>query len=181
MLRIFGSISSRRCAVKRSWVPSSIDAHQARIAHHIGDEDRGETAGRGHGCRSPLASRAYRVPLYTCNRGRSDHARGRGHIRVQMGTLNWLQAVPDEARDWDIAPAPTLYRTPAGRAMVAATGKSGRVYGIDRASHSLVFDTPATTLYNDQLPSRSGHDLVPRVRPCGRPEDRLRPPACQTA
>jgi hypothetical protein len=30
-----------------------IGTHQARVAHHIGGEDRGETAGRGHGCGSP--------------------------------------------------------------------------------------------------------------------------------
>jgi hypothetical protein len=41
---IFGSISCRRCALRRSSVPP----HQARISPHIGGEDRGETAGRGH-------------------------------------------------------------------------------------------------------------------------------------
>ena len=30
-----------------------IHTHQARITRHIGGEDRGETAGRGHGCGSP--------------------------------------------------------------------------------------------------------------------------------
>jgi hypothetical protein len=30
-----------------------VHPHQARIAHHIGGEDRGETAGRGHGSGSP--------------------------------------------------------------------------------------------------------------------------------
>src|SRR5262249_39430167 len=30
-----------------------VPAHQTRIARHIGGEDRGETAGRGHGCGSP--------------------------------------------------------------------------------------------------------------------------------
>jgi prevent-host-death family protein len=30
-----------------------IGPHQARVARHIGGEDRGETAGRGHGCSSP--------------------------------------------------------------------------------------------------------------------------------
>jgi hypothetical protein len=30
-----------------------VGSHQARIARHIGGEDRGKTAGRGHGCGSP--------------------------------------------------------------------------------------------------------------------------------
>ena len=30
--------------------------HQARVARHIGGQDRGETAGRGHGCGSPPCS-----------------------------------------------------------------------------------------------------------------------------
>ena len=34
-----------------------IGTHQARIAHHIGGEDRGETAGRGHGCGIPPQAR----------------------------------------------------------------------------------------------------------------------------
>ncbi len=34
-----------------------IRPHQARIARHIGGEDRGKTAGRGHGCGSSLCSR----------------------------------------------------------------------------------------------------------------------------
>ena len=33
-----------------------VRAHQARIARHIGGEDRGETAGRGHGSGSPPCS-----------------------------------------------------------------------------------------------------------------------------
>jgi hypothetical protein len=33
-----------------------IGTHQARVAHHIGGEDRGETAGRGNGCGSPPCS-----------------------------------------------------------------------------------------------------------------------------
>ena len=36
--------------------------------------------------------------------------------------------------------------------MVALAGKSGRVYTIDRATQLLAFNTPATTLDNDQVP-----------------------------
>jgi hypothetical protein len=34
-----------------------VDAHQTQIARHIGGEDRGETAGRDHGCGSTPFSR----------------------------------------------------------------------------------------------------------------------------
>ena len=37
--------------------------------------------------------------------------------------------------------------------MLAATGKNGRVYGIDRASHYEMFNTLATTMMNDQAPT----------------------------
>jgi hypothetical protein len=47
--RIFGSMSSTRCVLTRSCVPSSPAPNQARIAQHIGGEDRGETAGVGRG------------------------------------------------------------------------------------------------------------------------------------
>jgi mono/diheme cytochrome c family protein len=36
--------------------------------------------------------------------------------------------------------------------MLAVAGKSGRVYGVDRATQTLAFDTPTTTLENDQEP-----------------------------
>src|SRR5215467_8406806 len=34
-----------------------VGAHQARVARYIGGEDRGKTAGRGHGCGSPPCNR----------------------------------------------------------------------------------------------------------------------------
>jgi alcohol dehydrogenase (cytochrome c) len=74
-------------------------------------------------------------------------------VDAARGRLNWsYQAVPRDEHDWDLGTAPTLYRTPTGRAMVAVTGKSGRVYGIDRTTRMPVFNTPATTLENDQKP-----------------------------
>jgi alcohol dehydrogenase (cytochrome c) len=73
--------------------------------------------------------------------------------------LNWrYQAVPHDEHDWDLAVAPTLYHTSkggTGRDMLAITGKSGRVYGIDRSTHLPTFDTPATTVENDEVPVNS--------------------------
>jgi len=79
-------------------------------------------------------------------------------ISVDAGTgeLKWSrQIVPRDDHDFDLSAAPTLYRTSndaAGRNMVAVAGKSGRVYGIDRATQLVVFNTPATTLENDLEP-----------------------------
>jgi hypothetical protein len=41
-----------------------VRAHQTRIPRHIGGEDRGETAGRGHGSSSPPCSRLSLSALY---------------------------------------------------------------------------------------------------------------------
>ena len=78
-----------------------------------------------------------------------------------QAVLNWFyQAVPHDDHDWDLAAAPTLYRTPAGKDMLAITGKSGRVYGIDRATHTLAFNTPATTMFHDDEPLNKTWKLV---------------------
>ena len=41
-----------------------VPPHQARIAGHIGGEDRGKSAGRGHRSGSPLSREGPVVPLY---------------------------------------------------------------------------------------------------------------------
>jgi alcohol dehydrogenase (cytochrome c) len=77
-------------------------------------------------------------------------------VDAATGKLNWwYQVVPLDEHDWDLSPAPTLYRTSKGkhgRDMIALAGKSGRVYGIDRATQLLAFNTPATTVENDDAP-----------------------------
>jgi alcohol dehydrogenase (cytochrome c) len=74
-------------------------------------------------------------------------------VNAATGQLNWhYQAVPRDEHDWDLATAPTLYRTPAGTDMLAIAGKSGRVYGIDRTTRAPVFETPGTRLENDTTP-----------------------------
>jgi alcohol dehydrogenase (cytochrome c) len=77
-------------------------------------------------------------------------------VDAATGRLNWhYQAVPHDEHDWDRAAAPMLYRTTKdgdGKSMVAITDKSGRVYSIDRSSMIPVFNTPGTTLLNDDIP-----------------------------
>lgn len=75
-------------------------------------------------------------------------------VNAATGLLDWhVQLVPRDDHDWDLAVPPTLYDAAGGKAMVAVSGKSGRVYGIDRSTHRVVFDTPATTMWNDQVPT----------------------------
>jgi alcohol dehydrogenase (cytochrome c) len=69
------------------------------------------------------------------------------------GRLNWhFQAVPRDEHDWDLATAPTLYRSSGGRDMLAIAGKDGRVHGIDRTTRTPIFNTPGTTTENDDVP-----------------------------
>ena len=74
-------------------------------------------------------------------------------MNAATGTLDWnIQLVPEDDHDWDVAVPPTLYDSASGTKMFAVTGKGGRVYGVDRTSHLKMFDTPATTMLNDQAP-----------------------------
>ena len=80
-------------------------------------------------------------------------------VDTSSGKLNWYyQVVPLDDHDYDLSTAPTLYRTSkgqGGRNMIALVGKFGRVFGLDRDTQLLAFDTPATTLENDQEPLTS--------------------------
>jgi alcohol dehydrogenase (cytochrome c) len=71
-------------------------------------------------------------------------------LDAATGKLNWhYQVTPRDDHDWDNGTAPTLYRTRAGKDMVAAVGKNGYVVGLDRATRAVVFNTPATTISNN--------------------------------
>ena len=80
-------------------------------------------------------------------------------VDARTGRLNWYrQVVPLDDHDYDLSTAPTLYRTSrgqGGRDMMAIVGKFGRVFGLERDTQLLAFDTPATTLENDQEPLTS--------------------------
>ena len=77
-------------------------------------------------------------------------------VDAASGRLNWhYQAVPHDEHDWDLAAPPTLYHISKGtrrKDMLAIAGKGGIVYGIDRSTRIPVFDTPATTLKNNDIP-----------------------------
>ncbi len=71
-------------------------------------------------------------------------------LNVSDGRMDWYyQAVPNDQHDWDLGTTPALYTASNGSRMLAIAGKDGLVYGIDRATHDLIFATPGTTRQND--------------------------------
>jgi PQQ-dependent dehydrogenase (methanol/ethanol family) len=54
--------------------------------------------------------------------------------------------------DWDVASAPALIRTRAGRTLLSAAPKDGRLYGIDLAEGALLYRTPVTRIENAEAP-----------------------------
>ncbi len=82
-----------------------------------------------------------------------------------QASLNWsYQATPYDQHDWDLAAAPTLYRTRSGKDMVAAPGKSGLIYGVDRSTHQLAFSTPGTTVVPNPVLDNSWQYVCPGLQ-----------------
>jgi alcohol dehydrogenase (cytochrome c) len=65
------------------------------------------------------------------------------------GKLKWYhQFESNDGLDYDFGAAPALYTGVKGAKLVAAGSKDGNVYGIDRATHQVVFKTAVTTIDN---------------------------------
>jgi alcohol dehydrogenase (cytochrome c) len=63
--------------------------------------------------------------------------------------LKWsYQLVPHDVHDYDLGAAPMLITTAAGRNLVVFGGKDGFLYGIDRATHAVVYKTAVSTIQN---------------------------------
>lgn len=58
----------------------------------------------------------------------------------------WYQLQPSDTMDWDLAAAPVLFTDKAGHRRVAAAGKDGYLYVIDRDTHKLVFKAATTAV-----------------------------------
>lgn len=52
------------------------------------------------------------------------------------------QLVPEDFHDWDVASAPVLLKTAAGRNLTAESPKDGNLYGLDRATGKLLYNSP---------------------------------------
>ena len=65
------------------------------------------------------------------------------------GKLKWYhQFESNDGLDYDFGAAPALYSGGQGAKLLAAGSKDGNLYGIDRATHQVLFKTPVTTIKN---------------------------------
>ena len=63
-----------------------------------------------------------------------------------------FKLVPRDWHDWDVASAPALIHTRAGRTLLSAAPKDGHLYGIDLAEGALLYRTPVTRIENVEAP-----------------------------
>ena len=81
------------------------------------------------------------------------------------GQLKWYHHfTPHDGFDWDVGAPPMLFQADSGGSTgrVAVGSKDGNVYVLDRASHNVLFTTPATTISNaDTVPTAQGVDVCP--------------------
>jgi alcohol dehydrogenase (cytochrome c) len=86
-------------------------------------------------------------------------------LDARTGTLRtWHKLLERDVHDWDVAAAPALLTTARGRSIVAAAGKDGYVYAIDRASGERRFRTPVATMDNVDAPlTKAGTRFCPGV------------------
>lgn len=75
------------------------------------------------------------------------------------------QLLARDDHDWDVAAAPVLLTTAAGRRLIAEAGKDGRLYGVARDSGAILYRTPVTTLFNVDAPlTAAGTRFCPGVQ-----------------
>lgn len=86
-------------------------------------------------------------------------------LNANTGALKWwYQLRAKDSHDVDLAASPIIYNNSKGDGMVAAGGKDGHVYVVDRNSHRLVFKTEVTTIKNDTVdPTEAGVTVCPGV------------------
>jgi alcohol dehydrogenase (cytochrome c) len=79
------------------------------------------------------------------------------------GKLKWYhQFKANDGVDYDMGAAPALYDGGSGAKRLAAGSKDGNLYGLDRATHEVLFKTPVTTLENvGAIPTPEGVKVCP--------------------
>ncbi len=69
------------------------------------------------------------------------------------GAMKWyVQTIPHDVHDWDMAAPPVLFDTADGRHMLGAAGKDGQLYGIDTGTHRIVYATPEVRHTDPRVP-----------------------------
>jgi alcohol dehydrogenase (cytochrome c) len=65
---------------------------------------------------------------------------------------NHFSIVPEDFHDWDVANAPTLVTTKAGKRVMAEAPKDGMLYAYDLDTNAKLFETPITRRENVSTP-----------------------------
>lgn len=92
--------------------------------------------------------------LYTCSIVMLDARTGalRGYHQLEANDFH----------DWDLAASPILFTSRAGRKMVAAAGKNGYLYGLDRDLKNVAYKVAVTTIENAEAPlTKEGTRFLP--------------------
>ena len=72
------------------------------------------------------------------------------------------QLVKNDFHDWDLAASPILFTSKAGKKMVAAAGKNGYLYGLDRELKDVHYTVPVTRIENIDAPlTKEGTRFLP--------------------
>jgi glucose dehydrogenase len=84
-------------------------------------------------------------------------------LDAKSGTLRgYHQLVKNDFHDWDLAASPILFTSKAGRKMVAAAGKNGYLYGLDRDLENVLYTVPVTRIENIDAPlTKEGTRFLP--------------------
>lgn len=76
-------------------------------------------------------------------------------LDARTGQLKaYYQTVAHDVHDWDVAASPILFTSKAGKKMVAAAGKNGLLYGLNRDLSAVAYKTPVTTIRNTDAPMK---------------------------
>ncbi len=74
-------------------------------------------------------------------------------LDARSGALAWyVQTIPHDVHDWDMAAPPVFFRTAGGKPMLGAAGKDGRLYGIDASAHRVVYATTEVRRTDPRVP-----------------------------
>jgi alcohol dehydrogenase (cytochrome c) len=85
-------------------------------------------------------------------------------LDARTGKLKWYwQSIPHDVHDWDMSTAPVLI-TDKRKQIVATSSKDGFIYGLDRATHKLIYKTAEVRTVNfDKQPTSAGVRICPGV------------------
>ncbi len=74
-------------------------------------------------------------------------------LDAKTGALRtWVQLVPHDVHDWDVAAAPALVTTRQGSRRAMAAGKDGNLDAIDVADSKILWKTPVSKMENVDAP-----------------------------